>query len=107
MGWFVLVKHEIDDVALCSNEDDLQRRVPRRGGEGPEQICVLWSVPFSSKYCCCHSSTAAVWASVLTNISCDVDNEVEGLRFERYAFGRLDFESVNCSLVVHGIRAYT
>lgn len=59
MSWLVVVQHQPHDVSLAAEEDDLEHGVVKglRLVEGPEEV----------------------------EVSRNVDNEVEELRFEAYA----------------------
>ena len=48
MCWFVVVQHEVEDIALRGNEDDLQSGIPGGGCEGPEEVYAETSVVGSS-----------------------------------------------------------
>lgn len=39
MGGFVVVEHQVDDICRCSNEDELEGRVPQAVERvGPQKI---------------------------------------------------------------------
>lgn len=57
VGWLVGVRHEVDSIARRAYEKDLEYRVIGTVGKGPEEI----------------------------DVSCDVNYQVESLRFEGYA----------------------
>lgn len=39
MRWFVIVEHEVDDIAGGSNEEELEAGKVEGFGKGPEEVC--------------------------------------------------------------------
>ena len=71
--WLVGARHQVDDVALRGDEEDFEDEVV--GGSGPGEV---WGVLAGPK-------RGGEVKEGHTKISCDVDKQIQHLRFERNA----------------------
>lgn len=86
VGGLVVVEHQVDDVSLGGDEDDLEGGVPERKGRvGPQEIWrVTWSAPaLSMQMRCCEGCCRLEVQH--TQVSSSVYDHVKELALERDA----------------------
>lgn len=80
MGRFVLVQHEVAGIGRGRQKDELEDGVVWRAGEGPEYVC-----EGSSDQQRVIVRRGCKEPKSPTDVSRDIDHQVECLRLERYA----------------------